>query len=770
MGSRQVIEDIFEKNSRGGDISVIEGVMGLFDGARDEQLKGSTAHIALILNAPVVLVVDVKGLGRSCLPLIQGFKEFEPALNLSGVILNKAGGDFYRKTIKNSIEEELGIRVFGCLPNNRDITIPERRLGLLPAEVNKKLKNALAAMADMIETRVDLDGMIEIAGVSGEGNLFTDSVRCNNDFTGATGKRKVTIGVAKDRAFGFYYQDNLDYLQELGATLKFFSPLNDSGIPGVDGLYIGGGFPDKYLAVLSDNTPMINSIKDAHFRGLPVFAEGEGFMYLARQITDSAGKGYKGVGLVPADVRISKNLNALGYVRASALNDSVLADKGDTLRGHEFHYTEVAGLNRENSAFSLLGGRGADNRPDGFVKDNLIATSVHFHFRSNPRAAAGFVGACLDYKKRKGGFTRLRSGFTTGACAAAATKAALEMILNKRYCEEVRIDLPRGGTINIPIKGIVSNEGVVTAEVVKDAGDDLDVTNGMSVFARVETVEDGSVVIRGGRGVGKVTKPGLAVPVGEPAINPVPMEMIKSVIKGLLPSGMGVLVTISAPEGEKLASRTFNPRLGIVGGISILGTTGIVRPMSEEAYIDSLIPQINQALALNHKTLVLTPGGMGANMAAKMGIPRDAIVQTSNFIGAMLKECAQRGVKSILLFGHIGKLIKVSAGIFHTHSKVADARREILVCHAAMLGASGDVLAKIMELNTMDASVELIKKNNLNPVYTSIAESASKRSKEMLGENIKIGSIMYALSGEILGYDNKALELGRENNWHIRLK
>lgn len=380
---------------------------------------------------------------------------------------------------------------------------------------------------------------------------------------------------------------------------------------------------------------------------------------------------------------------------------------------------------------------------------------------------------------------KLRSGFTTGTCAAAAAKAALQVLLAKgrRSAGEpvpppittVTVDLPQGGIANIPIKGISLDGGAATAEVIKDAGDDPDVTHGTSILARVELtpveltpVEE--IMILGGPGVGTVTKPGLAVAVGKPAINPVPAQMIKHEIKSLLPPGQGARVTVSAPAGEKLASRTLNPRLGIVGGISILGTTGIVRPMSEEAYVDSLVPQINQAVALNHRAVVLTPGGMGAKRAAAMGIPGDAIVQTSNFIGIMLRECAQRDIQGVLLFGHIGKLAKIAAGIFHTHSKIADARRETLAAHAAMLGAPKDVIKEIMELNTIDASVELIRKNKLGEAYHSIAAWASRRSQEMLGTGIKIGTMMYSLAGEILGYDQNAVDLGREYGWQIRLK
>ena len=339
----------------------------------------------------------------------------------------------------------------------------------------------------------------------------------------------------------------------------------------------------------------------------------------------------------------------------------------------------------------------------------------------------------------------------------------------------VIVDLPQGGTINIPIKSITVNRDIATAEVIKDGGDDPDITNGTTVCASVEILkansfevpgENNGVILLGGKGVGKVTKPGLSVPVGEPAINPVPRRMIIQEVKKLFPEGK-VKVTISVPEGEKLAKKTFNPRLGIIGGISILGTTGIVRPMSEEAYVDSLMPQIDQAIALGHDLIVLTPGGMGEKRAIELGSPREAVVQTSNFIGAMLEESAKRKVKGIILFGHIGKIIKVAGGIFHTHSKIADGRREILAAHAAMVGASPALIREIMELNTMDASIELIKSHDLQEVYNIIAEWASKRSLEFLREELKVGTAMYSLKGEIIGYDSEAVTLGKALGWQV---
>ncbi|HWP95266.1 MAG TPA: cobalt-precorrin-5B (C(1))-methyltransferase CbiD [Syntrophomonadaceae bacterium] len=361
----------------------------------------------------------------------------------------------------------------------------------------------------------------------------------------------------------------------------------------------------------------------------------------------------------------------------------------------------------------------------------------------------------------------LRYGYSTGTCAAAACKAALLKLLNEEDVQKVVITLPVGSSVEIPVKKAILEGAGATAEVVKDAGDDPDVTHGISICSHVELLNKPEIIIMGGQGIGQVTKPGLAVPVGEAAINPVPRKMITTALQELLPTGWGARASISAPEGEKVARKTMNPRLGIMGGISILGTSGLVRPMSQEAYLDSLIPQIRQAQALGHKTLVLTPGGMGARMAAENGIHPEAVVQTSNFIGAMLEECAHHGVEEILLFGHIGKIVKVAGGIFNTHSKVADARREILAVHAALLGAPLKAIQEIMEVNTMDAAVGLITDFHLQAVYASLAAAASQRCQARLGEGIIIGTVLYALDGTILGFDETASKLGGRMGWSL---
>ncbi len=362
---------------------------------------------------------------------------------------------------------------------------------------------------------------------------------------------------------------------------------------------------------------------------------------------------------------------------------------------------------------------------------------------------------------------QLRTGYTTGSCAAAASQAAVVKLIRNIEMREVRIKLPDEGFITLPIKQIYAQDGKATAEVVKDAGDDPDVTNGISILATVELLSQGIIVIEGGIGVGRVSKPGLAVAVGEAAINPVPRAMICSAVQEVLPPGTGAKIIISVPVGEEVARRTMNSRLGIVGGISILGTSGIVRPMSDAAYFDSLVPQIDQAIALGYRELVFTPGKMGDRRARSMGIAADSIIQTSNFIGTMLQEAVVRGAESILLMGHIGKIIKVAAGIFNTHSRIADARRETLAAHAAMLGAPPAVIKEIMAINTMEAAVELLKKHQLQAAYYSIAASASQRVRELMagrveGETVKIGTLLYALDGEILGYDDAGMQLWRK--------
>lgn len=357
--------------------------------------------------------------------------------------------------------------------------------------------------------------------------------------------------------------------------------------------------------------------------------------------------------------------------------------------------------------------------------------------------------------------TELRCGVTTGACAAAAALAAALLIFKGEASSQVTVYNPAGAPIEIPVKSVQPFNTGARAVVVKDGGDDPDATHGLDIVVDVYPTS-GGISFKRGRGIGLVTKPGLQIAVGEPAINPVPRRMIADALGRVLPGGTGADVVISVPGGEDVALRTLNPRLGIAGGISILGTTGIVRPMSEEAFKDSLAPLVKMAAALGHRRLVLTPGRMGQRMASEYGFPDEAVVEMSNFVGFMLDCCSRSGISEVLLWGHIGKLVKVAAGIFHTHSRVADGRREVIAAHAALQGAGREVIEEIMNANTLEGLVAYFESKRLDFLFNLLAEKASCKAMEYVKGTIKVGTVMLSMDGRILGMDQGAGEIGRK--------
>lgn len=359
----------------------------------------------------------------------------------------------------------------------------------------------------------------------------------------------------------------------------------------------------------------------------------------------------------------------------------------------------------------------------------------------------------------------LRIGFSTGAAAAASAKAAAAAYFLESYLKKVTIHNPDGKEIDIPIAGFLDLPDGKGAVVIKDAGDDPDVTHGLEIIATITASDSGAIKVQGGPGVGMVTKPGLQVPVGQPAINPVPQKMIKAALADIVPPDSGCVVTISVPDGEKVARRTMNPRLGIVGGISILGTTGLVYPMSEEAYKNSLLPQIDMALAHGYTSVVLTPGRLGGKWAQKRGIPAQAVVEMSNFVGFMLDACADKGINKVLLWGHHGKLIKVAAGIFHTHSRTADGRHETFAALAAVCGAKPGVIRAILDCATTEAMVDILRDENLMQVLDLAAARASIRATEYARGDLVVGTAMLAMDGQLLAADQQAVLIGRELGW-----
>ena len=352
----------------------------------------------------------------------------------------------------------------------------------------------------------------------------------------------------------------------------------------------------------------------------------------------------------------------------------------------------------------------------------------------------------------------LKYGITTGATAAAAAKAAVVAIL-KEPVDRVVIPTPIGLRFEVPVKSTRKlSEDTAEAIAVKDAGQDIDVTDKMEITATVKLTDDGKITIKSGVGVGKVTKLGLQVPIGEGAINPVPKSMITEAVKEVLPAGKGAEITISAPEGANVAKKTMNDKLGIKGGISILGTTGVVKPLSLEACRRSLVPQIDVALARGYRRILFVPGNIGERIAKQQfNVPEDAIVQTGDFVGYMLDKAVEKGVKEIILLGHSGKLVKLAANIFNTHHKVGDARNEVIASYAGAAGADTKTINELLTANTSDEASEILRQTNLlEATYDRISTRVHQRVCDRVENKIKISVVIVAMDGKVLGMDENA--------------
>ncbi len=352
----------------------------------------------------------------------------------------------------------------------------------------------------------------------------------------------------------------------------------------------------------------------------------------------------------------------------------------------------------------------------------------------------------------------LKYGITTGATAAAAAKAAATAIV-KEPVDRVVIPTPIGLRFEVPVKSSRKlGKDSAEAVTVKDAGQDIDATDKMEITATVKLTDDGKITIKSGEGIGKVTKAGLQVPIGEGAINPVPRAMITEAVKEVLPAGKGAEILISAPEGANIAKKTMNDKLGIKGGVSILGTTGVVKPLSLEACRRSLVPQIDVAIARSYKRILFVPGNIGERIAKeKFSVPEDAIVQTGDFVGYMLDKAVEKGVKEIIVLGHSGKLVKLAAKIFNTHHKVGDARNEVVAAYAGAAGADQKTIKELLESNTTDEATEILRQANLiEPTYDLIAERVHQRVSDRVENKIKISVVIVAMDGTVLGMDTNA--------------
>lgn len=364
-----------------------------------------------------------------------------------------------------------------------------------------------------------------------------------------------------------------------------------------------------------------------------------------------------------------------------------------------------------------------------------------------------------DYIVKNG--KKLKKGYTTGTCACAASKAAALMLFTGEYISKICVCLPNEEKIFINIYDSEIHKDYVTCSVIKQSGDDPDVTDGIKIFSKVEKTKH-NIEICGGNGIGKVTKDGLKIKKGSPAINPVPMEMIKREAEEIchkMKYTDGLKITISAPDGEKIAKNTFNERLGIIGGISILGTTGIVEPMSDNAIIETIKTEI-EMLSKTEENILLTPGNYGKSFAeTKFNLDFEKGIKYSNFIGEALDYSIYCNFKKILIIGHFGKLIKVAGGIMNTHSKIADCRMEFIGLYCALCKADESKIRKILNCITTDEALSYLENWNIKQkVLEEIKISLIQKLNYRIKNKADIEFIVFGKENEILFYSDKGIE------------
>lgn len=369
----------------------------------------------------------------------------------------------------------------------------------------------------------------------------------------------------------------------------------------------------------------------------------------------------------------------------------------------------------------------------------------------------------MDFYETQLGFVhvdgkKLRRGFTTGTAAAAASKAAAAFLLTGEAEDTVDIRLFSGQILKILIQEIRMEGETAVCSVEKFGGDDKDATNGCLIIAKVCSAQGQGIEITGGAGVGRITRKGLKIAPGKPAINPKPLELIEASVREIT-GDRPLKVEISVEKGEQIAEKTFNPRLGIEGGISILGTTGIVEPMSEEAFKSSLREELK---IKRSDILAYTFGNMGEKSLMRLGVPEEKICICSNFVGYMLREGAALGVRKVLLGGHIGKLVKLSGGIFHTHSHVADAKNEIIASNLALLGAPTSLIIRVMNCITAEESISCIEEAGYTEVFDLLADKAAEKAFLHTYKESSVEVIMFDLQDRMICRSKGAEEMIRQ--------
>jgi len=370
----------FALGAKGADVAVIEGVMGLYDGLDATEIA-SSAHVAKALNVPVLLVINVHGMSRSTAAMASGYSKFDPEVNLAGLILNRVGSERHLDLLQRSLDL-LEMPIIGALPRKADISLPSRHLGLT---MGFESEHDLESLANFVEENSDLDRILEMGC---KVPSFDETVE--------TPSEQLRIGVARDEAFCFYYQENFELLQKLGADLVFFSPMRDP-LPDVDGIYMGGGYPELYAEAL-ERSETRHQIKRAAEDGMPIYGECGGLMYLGESVISKEGEEHKMTGVLPASTQMTGRLQALGYVEGDVVKENPVVAKGSVVRGHEFHYSKMDCARDARFAYRFRRGKGILDDKDGLMEHNVLGSYLHTHVYSYPMET--FVEGCKNYRKR----------------------------------------------------------------------------------------------------------------------------------------------------------------------------------------------------------------------------------------------------------------------------------------------------------------------------------------------------------------------------------
>ena len=387
------VQQSYRAHCSSADYTVVEGVMGLFDGATGVDDRASTAHVARLLNLPVVLVVDCGRMARSLAALVQGYRTFDPRVNVIGVILNRVGSDRHLQLLRDALDA-INMPIYGVFRREKDIQLPNRHLGLVPAGEVGEFCEVADRLAVLGEGCFDWE---QLAGLLGFDCAQPTAITERR----AVGGKRVRIAIARDSAFNFYYPDNFEALIEQGAELVYWSPLRDEALPAADGLYFGGGFPEVFAAQLSENKPMTAAIRQAIRQAMPTYAECGGLMYLSRALIDFDGTAWPMLGVIPQTVKMGERL-VLGYRRGRAIADGPLLTKGQTVTGHEFHKSSVVEtLERPIYKTQRYWGELNTAQLEGYYQANLHASYVHLHWGHQPNIAKRFVQQCEKFAARR---------------------------------------------------------------------------------------------------------------------------------------------------------------------------------------------------------------------------------------------------------------------------------------------------------------------------------------------------------------------------------